>query len=91
MILGQLIKEAEKLEHWTVEGETLIRSFSFDDFLAGIDFVQNVSAYSEGAQHHPYIIIDHTTITIKWTTVDKGKLTQKDLDAARACDQFYSH
>jgi len=89
--LSQIKKEAEKLSGWTVEDETLTRSFSFGNFLEGIDFVQNLAAYSEGAQHHPFITIDHTTITVKWTTVDQGKLTQKDLDAAKACNQFYSN
>ncbi|MFB4213682.1 4a-hydroxytetrahydrobiopterin dehydratase [Shouchella sp. JSM 1781072] len=89
--MSQIKKEAEKLSGWTVEDETLTRSFSFGNFLEGIDFVQNLAAYSEGAQHHPFITIDHTTITVKWTTVDQGKLTQKDLDAAKACNQFYSN
>ncbi|MFS0788563.1 4a-hydroxytetrahydrobiopterin dehydratase [Shouchella sp. 1P09AA] len=89
--MSQIKKEAEKLSGWTVENETLTRSFSFSNFLEGIDFVQNLAAYSEGAQHHPFITIDHTTITVKWTTVDQGKLTQKDLDAAKACNQFYSN
>jgi 4a-hydroxytetrahydrobiopterin dehydratase len=88
--MSQIKKEANEMTGWTLEDETLIKEFSFTDFLKGIDFVQNVAAYAEGAQHHPYVIIDHTTITIKWTTVDQGKLTKKDLEAARACDTFYA-
>lgn len=88
--MSQIKKEAAELTGWSLENETLVREFTFNDFLKGIDFVQNVSAYAEGAQHHPYVVIDHTTITIKWTTVDEGKLTRKDIEAAQACNNFYN-
>ncbi|WP_054704491.1 4a-hydroxytetrahydrobiopterin dehydratase [Bacillus sp. JCM 19041] len=88
--MSQIKKEAKEMAGWELEDETLVREFTFDNFLKGIDFVQNVAAYAEGAQHHPYLIIDHTTITIKWTTVDEGKLTKKDIEAAQACDTFYA-
>ncbi|MGN7287519.1 4a-hydroxytetrahydrobiopterin dehydratase [Shouchella rhizosphaerae] len=89
--MSQIKKTAKALPGWTVEGEALWRTFTFDHFLKGIDFVENVAAYSEGAQHHPVITIDHTAVSIKWTTVDEGKLTQKDIDAAKACNQFFEN
>ncbi|WP_059105563.1 4a-hydroxytetrahydrobiopterin dehydratase [Shouchella shacheensis] len=86
--MSKVKEEAKQLSDWTLDGETLSKTFSFQEFLEGIQFVQNVAIYAEGAQHHPHVTIDHTNITVQWTTVDQGALTEKDIDAAKACENL---
>ncbi|SDI55726.1 4a-hydroxytetrahydrobiopterin dehydratase [Natribacillus halophilus] len=86
--MADVKKEAERLEGWTLEGEKISKTFSFDGYLEGIAFVKKIAVYAEGVQHHPHVTIDHTNVTVLWTTVDQGALTEKDIAAARATDNL---
>ncbi|MET3682760.1 4a-hydroxytetrahydrobiopterin dehydratase [Alkalibacillus flavidus] len=80
----------ERLPHWQLEeGKMIRRDYQFDDYLTGVDFVRQIANQAEAKDHHPYVIIDHTTVTIKWMTVDQGGLTQKDTAMAEYCDELF--
>ncbi|WP_017186228.1 4a-hydroxytetrahydrobiopterin dehydratase [Alkalibacillus haloalkaliphilus] len=80
----------EKLTEWElVEGRTLKRQYQFDDYLVGVDFVRQVANQAESKDHHPYIVIDYKTVTVKWTSWDEGGLTEKDTTLAKYCDELY--
>lgn len=81
--------EAQKLEGWELDGERLRKNFKFDTYLDGLDFVQKIGVYAEGAKHHPGISIAYTTVKVSWITFSKKALTEKDITAAKACDHLY--
>ena len=74
--------QAEKMDGWSVENEMIIRKFKFVKYLDGISFAEKIGTYAESVQHHPFISIDYTTVTVSWTT-------QKDIAAAKACNNLY--
>ncbi len=76
-------------EHgWTKIGETIQKTFSFDDFggkspfLKGLAFIERIATLAEEANHHPDITFTYNRVVISLTTHDKGMLTQKDFDLA---------
>lgn len=81
-------EEARELAGWTLEGEKIWKCFSFDSYFEGISFLNKIAVYAEGVQHHPHVTIDHTNVTVQWTTVDQGALTEKDIAAAKASDNL---
>ncbi|MDQ0351318.1 4a-hydroxytetrahydrobiopterin dehydratase [Alkalibacillus filiformis] len=82
----------EKLTEWELEqGRTLKRQFKFDEYLVGIDFVRQVANQAEAKDHHPHIVIDYKTVTVKWTSWDEGGITEKDLSLAKYCDELYGY
>ncbi|QQK80869.1 4a-hydroxytetrahydrobiopterin dehydratase [Salicibibacter cibi] len=80
--------KAQELTGWSLEGEKIQKRFSFDSYFEGISFVNKIAVYAEGVQHHPHVTIDHTNVTVQWTTVDQGALTEKDIAAANASDNL---
>lgn len=82
----QLSQLAE--QGWTKQGETIQKTFSFDDFggkspfLKGLAFIERIAAFAEEANHHPDITFTYNRVVISLTTHDKGMLTQKDFDLA---------
>lgn len=87
--MADIKAELEKLNDWTQDGEKISRKFKFDKYLDGINFVEKVGVYAESVQHHPSIAIDHTTVTMSWTTFSKKELTEKDVAGAKACENLY--
>lgn len=73
---------------WTKTGETIQKTFSFDDFggkspfLKGLAFIERIATFAEEANHHPDITFTYNRVVISLTTHDKGMLTQKDFDLA---------
>jgi 4a-hydroxytetrahydrobiopterin dehydratase len=70
------------LPGWSRKGGALSKTFQFETFPAGINFVVRVAEAAEAAQHHPDIDIRYTRVTCTLTTHDAGGITQKDLNMA---------
>jgi 4a-hydroxytetrahydrobiopterin dehydratase len=72
---------------WSVVGEALQRTFSFEDFAKAMAFVNQVASLAEDRQHHPDIMIRYGKVTLTLSTHDAGGITEKDFDFARAMDE----
>ena len=75
-------------EGWTLDGETISKTFSFPNFAAAMGFVTSVGVLAEKAFHHPDIDIRYSNIALSLTTHDQGGFTEKDTDLARQFDQL---
>lgn len=91
--MAQAFSEAEisanlaKLHGWARDGDTLVKEFRFDSYLAGIAFAASVGVIAEGLDHHPDLRIGWRRVNVAFTTHDAGnKLTTKDFAAATAID-----
>ena len=51
--------------NWSVVDEKLVRSFRFSTFSAAIAFVTEVGRIAEIENHHPNILVEYTTVTLK--------------------------
>lgn len=76
----------ESLPEWTLSGDNLQRTISFDDFRAAMAFVNKVADAAEASSHHPDIMIRYGKVTLTLTTHDAGGLTEKDFDMAATID-----
>src|SRR5699024_1062586 len=81
--------QAEKMDGWSLENEIVVRRFNFAKYVDGVSFAEKIGIYAVSAQHHPFISIDYTAVTVSWTTHSKTSLTEKDIAAARACNNLY--
>jgi len=76
-----------ELSGWEQEGESLVKTFRFESYLAGVAFASSVGILSEGLDHHPDMSIGWRWVRVAYTTHDAGnQLTPKDFAAARAID-----
>jgi 4a-hydroxytetrahydrobiopterin dehydratase len=75
---------------WSKRAQTILRTFKFEDFLKGIDFVNRIAAKAQKMNHHPDIDIRFDQVTLTLTTHDEGGITEKDFSLARQCDEVFS-
>ncbi len=73
---------------WTLDGETISRTFVFADFGAAMGFVTNVAIAAERADHHPDIDIRWNKVTLALSTHSAGALTDKDALFATEVESF---
>ena len=82
-------RELGTLPGWARRGDSLAKTYAFRTFPDAIAFVTRVADAAESAQHHPDIDIRYTKITASLSTHDAGgKVTQKDVDLARAMERL---
>jgi 4a-hydroxytetrahydrobiopterin dehydratase len=76
------------LDRWTQEGQSITRSFSFDNFAESMKFVAAVAAIAEAAEHHPEILIQYEKVRISLSTHNVGGVTEKDVEVASAIERI---
>lgn len=69
--------------NWSVVGKELQCDRQFPDFVAAMNFVNQIIAPAEAASHHPDLYISYNKVKITLTTHDQGGLTTKDFALAK--------
>ena len=78
------------LPGWARRADTLVKTFPFRSWAAGISFVNRVSDAAERANHHPDLDVRYGKVTCTLSTHDAGGITQADLDLAAAIERAAS-
>ncbi|RQG92196.1 4a-hydroxytetrahydrobiopterin dehydratase [Natrarchaeobius chitinivorans] len=69
-------------EEWSREGDEIVRTYEFDDYLRGVNFAQMVGEIAESQFHHPEIVIGYKEVEIRLTSHEEGGITDDDLEMA---------
>ena len=84
----QITAALGELDGWGQEGEALVRTFRFADFVHAIGFVEHLAEVAESQHHHPDIDIRYNKVTLRLSSHDAGGLTGRDVKLAEALQQF---
>jgi 4a-hydroxytetrahydrobiopterin dehydratase len=80
----------QTVPNWSKRAQTIIRTFKFDGFMSGIDFVRRIAKQTLKINHQPDIDVRFDQVTLTLTTHDEGGITEKDFSFARKCDEVFS-
>lgn len=75
--LNQKLKE---LNGWSLNDNSIIKIFRFDNFLESINFVNKIAPLAQNLNHHPDIEINYNKVKIILSTHDEGGVTEKDIN-----------
>ena len=80
--------QLQALPQWTTDGKTISRTFKFKNFVAAVNFVNQIVEPAESAGHHPDLEISYNKVTVNLTTHDAGGLTAKDFSLAEEISEI---
>ncbi|RFC48744.1 MAG: 4a-hydroxytetrahydrobiopterin dehydratase [Verrucomicrobia bacterium] len=80
----------KKIPEWDLEDDCICRSFEFDSYMEGIDFVNGIAEIAEEADHHPDLEVSYGMVDVTLTTHDLKGLTEQDFLLAQKIDQMFS-
>src|SRR5687768_10346738 len=83
----EISKAVKALDGWTLEGKTIKKQFTFQDFPEAVLFVSALVPGAEDADHHPDIEIHYKRVILSYSTHSEGGITRKDLDGAALADE----
>ncbi len=88
LTLAQISEEMKNLKDWSLEINSIIKVFSFDNFKGSIDFVNKVGEAAEKVGHHPDILISFNQVRLVLLTHEEKGLSRKDFELAREIDKI---
>jgi 4a-hydroxytetrahydrobiopterin dehydratase len=77
--IGVLLPE---LEHWSIDGHALVRTFAFANFHETMAFVNAVAFIAHREDHHPDLGVSYNRCSVRFSTHDAGGLTRNDFICA---------
>jgi len=85
---SELTQRLRKFPEWdySPKRKRILRTFEFDEFMDGIDFVNGVAEIADESGHHPDIDIRYNIVRCALTTHDQGGVTSLDLEMALRID-----
>jgi 4a-hydroxytetrahydrobiopterin dehydratase len=85
----EITESLEQLSGWKWQDDRLKKTFFFTNFREAMSFILRVSYEAEERNHHPEIFNCYNRVEIGLNTHDAGgKVTQKDIDLARAIEKL---
>jgi 4a-hydroxytetrahydrobiopterin dehydratase len=86
----QINLHLKAVPEWTKRAKTILRTFEFEGFLNGVEFVNRIAKRAQKLNHQPDIDIRFNKVTLTLSTHDEGGITEKDFTLARQCDDVFS-
>lgn len=74
-------------EGWERDGDEVVRTFEFDDYLAGVEFVERVGELAEEAFHHPEMVVGYEEVEVRFTSHEEGGITDQDVEMAERTNE----
>ena len=81
--------EAQLPADWEREGDEIVRTYEFDDYLDGVGFAAAAGGLAQEAFHHPEMTIGWREVEVRLTTHDAGGITDNDVELAERFDEIY--
>ncbi len=78
------------LSGWHLEGDALVKEFTFTGFPEAVAFVNRLVPGAEAADHHPDITINYRRVTLRYSTHSEHAITAKDFQGAQMADEAHS-
>lgn len=75
-------------EGWEVQDDFINKEYEFENFSEALEFVNQVGAIAEEADHHPDIFFGYGYAEIAITSHDAGGLTERDFELAAKIDKL---
>ncbi|MCR9227554.1 MAG: 4a-hydroxytetrahydrobiopterin dehydratase [Flavobacteriaceae bacterium] len=88
MNTNEIEKALKTLSGWSLKGDMIVKSFSFEDFKEAFSKMAHIAFECEKQNHHPNWENVYNSLTIKLSTHDADGVTQKDIDLATSIEKI---
>jgi 4a-hydroxytetrahydrobiopterin dehydratase len=76
------------LPGWSQEGEAIVKSFEFADFMAAIGFISKAASSIDEMDHHPEWTNVYNRVDVRLSSHDVGGVTDRDVQLARVLERL---
>ncbi|MEA1931899.1 MAG: 4a-hydroxytetrahydrobiopterin dehydratase [Euryarchaeota archaeon] len=81
--------DAQLPNEWDRQGDEIVRTYEFDDYLNGVSFASDLAEIADEEFHHPELIIGFRSVEVRLTSHEAGGITDDDIRLAELFDDEY--
>lgn len=85
---AQVELQLQDLEGWTKEGNAIIKTFVFHDFVEAISFMVQASFRAQELEHHPEWTNIYNQVHVRLTTHDLNGISSHDIRLAKRMEEI---
>jgi len=86
----QVIAGLAKIDGWKLHGDgaqvAIEKTFRFKNYLRTMSFVNAVAYLCEAQNHHPELLVQYATCSVRFNTHDVQGISQSDFECAALVD-----
>lgn len=86
----EIATRIKSLAGWEYKDNAISKRFQFKSFMDGIQFIGQVAALAERADHHPDMLVNYKRVTFTCSTHDAGGVTEKDFALAGEIERAFT-
>ena len=84
----QINLQLEDLPGWQREGNSIVKSYHFSDFIEAMSFMNQAAFHAEALEHHPEWKNTYNVVDVRLTTHDTGGITSLDIRLAKRMEHI---
>ncbi|WP_100644690.1 4a-hydroxytetrahydrobiopterin dehydratase [Alteromonas facilis] len=86
--LEELNASLEPSEHWVLEGDKIVKTFTFKSFIRAFGWMSQIAIWAEKLRHHPEWFNVYNRVEVALTTHDVDGLSDLDFTLAGKMEAF---
>ncbi|WP_227430283.1 4a-hydroxytetrahydrobiopterin dehydratase [Psychrobacter sp. I-STPA6b] len=83
----QVALQLQDLQGWQQEGNSIVKTFVFNDFIEAMSFMNAVAFHAEKLEHHPEWKNIYNEVMVRLTTHDVNGITSHDIRLAKRMEE----
>ena len=84
----QINMQLEDLAGWERDGNSIVKSYQFGDFIEAISFMNQAAFHAEALEHHPEWRNVYNIVDVRLTNQDTGGISSLDIRLAKRMEQI---
>jgi 4a-hydroxytetrahydrobiopterin dehydratase len=85
---AQVALQLQDLAGWSHEGDAIVKTYKFNDFIEAISFMNQVAFHAEKLEHHPEWSNVYNKVTVRLISHDVSGITSRDIQLAKRMEQI---
>lgn len=83
---SEIQSNLDSMEGWVFSNNSISKEFLFNDYMSGIEFVNELAKVAEQNNHHPDITIGWCKVAISFTSHDLGGVSTECVRMAKTVE-----
>jgi len=84
----QINLQLEELAGWQREGNSIVKTYHFSDFIEAISFMNQAAFHAEALEHHPEWRNTYNIVEVRLTNHDTGGISSLDIRLAKRMEHI---
>ena len=84
----QINLQLEDLPGWQRDGNSIVKSYHFSDFVEAMSFMNQAAFHAEALEHHPEWTNTYNVVDVRLTNHDTGGISSLDIRLAKRMEHI---